>query len=184
MSFGMIRELIVGQSQSGKSIYLRHRLLECERAVFWDPTECWSGRSFRNLDHLEAVMTKRPWWRFAFVPDGADRIEQAAEFCELAQSVGRCHVFIDEGDTFAPNSTKLDPRLENFILRSRHDRVSWSVVTQRPALLNKTFVSQANRAAIFRTVDPDDIALLRKRFGSSVDAAPGLAEGAHVRIDF
>lgn len=176
------RMALLGQSGSGKSLALRHLILDHERSLFWDPVREWRGRSTSDLATLERIFLHRPFFRVAYWPDDPD--DEAEAFFDFALRQENFFLAVDEADTVAPNQGKLPRPIKKFALRSRHAGISWAVATQRPAELHRTFLSQASRIRAFRLVDPRDLEAVQKYFGKAADQLPGLAIGESLEIRY
>ncbi len=90
------------------------------------------------------------------------------QFCERlfeakATNKTPLHLMIDEADQYAPQETREGgnlPRLvgavEDLVRRGRQRGIATSMNTQRPAVLNKSCISQADVLHVFRLVSPQD----------------------------
>lgn len=103
----------------------------------------------------------------------ADQIRFVTAFMSRLYEVNRepLHVMIDEADEFAPQKpfgeeTRLVRAMEILVRRGRARGLGITMVTQRPAVLNKNVLTMCGTLIIGRTVAPQD----RKAIGEWVDA--------------
>lgn len=97
--------------------------------------------------------------RLHFMADFGERLYDAK-----ASQRSPLHLMIDEADEFAPQLARGDggmaPKvlgaMEDLIRRGRSRGIGMTCITQRPAVLNKNVLSQADTLAVFRLSAPQD----------------------------
>ena len=128
------------------------------------PMESTSGRLMASV-----VVTMRPLPVIldlsAFPPEEQHRF--AADFTEelYLRNRSALHVFIDEADIFAPQrldrSSKHHGRcltaLDNLIRRGRFRGIGNTLVSQRPAVINKNLLSQVGSMFFMQMLAPQDL---------------------------
>lgn len=178
--------LITGKSGTGKSWY-QGWLVEVvrKRLVILDPKDEHVGlakqrilvdrRAFEAMAAMgHHVAWKRILQRHHSIrirTDGLDLDEQLRMVDGLAQAIhelGDTCLAADEYHRYAPNGRV--PRWVQILhTDARTHGIDWVVATQRPALLDTTTASQANRRVTFRMDDPNDL----KRTGPYFHAEGG-----------
>jgi hypothetical protein len=91
-----------------------------------------------------------------FVTDFAERLYHAKARVREA-----LHVMIDEADAFAPQRATPEVArclgaIEDLIRRGRSRGLGMSMITQRPAVLNKNVITQAEALVVFQLTGPQD----------------------------
>lgn len=71
------------------------------------------------------------------------------------------HLVVDEADAYAPQRTgpegaRLLGAMEDLVRRGRSRGIGMTMITQRPAVLNKSVLTQAAALVVFRLVGPHD----------------------------
>lgn len=77
------------------------------------------------------------------------------------------HLFVDEADLFAPQKPQpgdmpLLGTMENIVRRGRLKGIGCTMITQRPAVLNKDVLTQIDTLVLLRIVGPQDRAAIRQ----------------------
>ncbi len=77
------------------------------------------------------------------------------------------HLFIDEADLFAPQKPRgqdapLLATVENIVRRGRNNGIGSTLITQRPAVLNKDVLTQIDGLVALRTTAPQDRDAIRE----------------------
>lgn len=96
----------------------------------------------------------------AFMQDFAERLYQVK-----ATKRDALHVVVDEADAYCPqrpmpNEARLLGAMEDLIRRGRSRGVGMTLITQRPAVLNKNVLTQAEALVVFRMTGPHDRAAI------------------------
>ncbi|MCX7010259.1 MAG: DUF87 domain-containing protein [Kiritimatiellaeota bacterium] len=91
----------------------------------------------------------------------------AAAFLETLYRLNRnpLHLFVDEADAFAPQrcmheEARLLGAMEDLVRRGRKRGLGCTLITQRPAVLNKNVLTQCEVLVALRLVHPKDIAAI------------------------
>lgn len=77
------------------------------------------------------------------------------------------HLFVDEADLFAPQKPQAGDQpllgvMENLVRRGRIKGIGCTLITQRPAVLNKDVLTQVDVLALLRIVGPQDRLAVQK----------------------
>lgn len=147
---------VVGSTGSGKSFWIKNQLrANPGRLLIWDAMNEYAdsgarlflGAGSNGMQPLVTYITENHRREFAarFVPDKSDDKKLAAQFslfCGLAYAAGRCVLVIEELSMltragFAP------ARWRECVVTGRHVGLTIIGTTQRPALVDKTFFSNA-----------------------------------------
>jgi len=111
------------------------------------------------------------------VPDGLDDDEKSALVEMLADAsmiAGDTHFSMDEAHRIA-NQGDMGPRLNEVITGGRKRGVEWAFITQRPVLIHKTIIAQADTGVFFKLTSDRDIKKADK-LAESFDAEDTLPE--------
>jgi hypothetical protein len=90
-----------------------------------------------------------------------------AEFGEALYRLNReaLHLFVDEADMFAPQGRKAEGGslvvMEDLVRRGRRKGIGISLITQRPAAIHKSVLTQAEILVVLRLVHPSDLNAIR-----------------------
>lgn len=93
------------------------------------------------------------------------------DFLETLYRLNRhpVHLFVDEADAFAPQGRTFGGQenvmlgaMEDLVRRGRKRGIGCSLITQRPAVLNKNVLSQCESVFALRMVHPRDIGALKE----------------------
>lgn len=95
----------------------------------------------------------------------AEMVRFAAEFAKRLWQSNReaLHVFLDEADLFAPQSGMKGPKAQclgawqNVCRRGRSRGIGLTMITQRPAVINKDLLTQADPLFVHRLTAPQDL---------------------------
>lgn len=109
--------------------------------------------------YLLDLSLMRKGQRLHFMADFAERLYDAK-----ASHRTPLHIVIDEADEYAPQMARGDggmaPKvlgaMEDLIRRGRSRGIGMTCITQRPAVLNKNVLSQADVLGVFRLSSPQD----------------------------
>ena len=88
------------------------------------------------------------------------------------------HIFVDEADAFAPqgrnfggDENRMLGAMEDLVRRGRKRGLGCTLITQRPAVLNKNVLTQCESVFALRMVHPRDIAALKEWIDVHADPA-------------
>lgn len=120
-------------------------------------------------------------------------IRFAGAFLETLYRLNRnpLHVFVDEADAFAPqkcmhDEARLLGAMEDLVRRGRKRGLGVTLITQRPAVLNKNVLTQCEVLVALRLIHPKDIAAIMEwvevhasdeQAKTMVDSLPSLPVG-------
>lgn len=180
----MARIVVLGRSGSGKSYYsgflLEQSVPEFKYAVHFDREDEEKGLSDANHDPLYRTLYVDPeryqslnflkvlyrHRKIRVVPEGLTTDEErdlfgllcqaAMTLCQEADPDGTCFMSVDEAHTLIPNAG-MDDRVERLITGGRKHGVEFLAISQRPQLLHKTAISQADRRVYFAITESNDI---------------------------
>lgn len=144
-------EAYVGMTGSGKGVSIERRLQELKpaRLLIWDPRDEYErhGQRFESLRLLVDAWIRAGAGplRTRYVPTAQVDPEQAfAVLCRLAFEVGDCTLLAEElSDVTKPSWAPAAWR--RCVTQGRHRGMRIMGATQRPALIDKTFLSAATR---------------------------------------
>ena len=169
---------LIGATGSGKSWQIK-RALSAEnpaRLIVWDPKgEYWRDgeRIVPRVSSLAALAKAASGggaWRMSYHPpldrlDDAQLVRQFEMVCEIVSTVGRC-MFIAEELSLTTKAGHSPRAWRNLIVMHARDRAVTVIgTTQRPALVDKTFFSNATSLAVSALNYPED----RKVMASAMD---------------
>lgn len=93
------------------------------------------------------------------VPDGLDDAEQKVlveMMSDAAMFTGDCHFSMDEAHRIATEGA-MGSRLNDVITGGRKRGVEWCFITQRPQLIDKTIIAQADIGVFFKLTSERDV---------------------------
>jgi hypothetical protein len=173
-------EAYVGMTGSGKGVSIERRLAELRppRLLIWDPRDEYGdhGKRFDSLKSLVDTFGKAGAGsvRARYVFNGRGDIE--TEFgivCGLAFAVGNVTLLAEEiSDVTKPSYAP--PRWRRCITQGRHRGMRLIAATQRPALIDKTFLSSATIVRCCMLGYAEDQAAMARELGAPVDAVAAL----------
>lgn len=167
----------IGATGSGKSYQIK-RAVQQEapaRLIVWDP----KGEYWRDGERLVpraaslAALAKAacgPAWKLSYHPpldrlDDDALVRQFQMVCDIVSTAGKC-MFIAEELSLTTKAGHSPRAWRNLIVMHARDRgVTVIGTTQRPALVDKTFFSNATTLAVSALNYPDD----RKVMASAMD---------------
>jgi cell division septum initiation protein DivIVA len=102
----------------------------------------------------------------------AEMVRFATDFAKRLWQTNRdaVHLFLDEADLFAPQSGMTGPKaqslgaFQNVCRRGRSRGIGLTMITQRPAVLNKDLLSQADPFIVHRLTAPQDLSAVDAYF--------------------
>ncbi|WP_404993329.1 hypothetical protein [Cupriavidus pauculus] len=168
---------VIGASGSGKSAWLKSglRLMKPPRLLIWDPQDEYSefGQVVTSASALvEALgaLGKADPFQLVYQP-GDDMSQykwQFDLFCEIAYQIERLCVVVEEvADVTTPSWAP--PFWSRLSRKGRHRAMTMFAVTQRPALIDKTFLGNCTLIHCSRLNDKNDISVMSATLGVPVD---------------
>jgi uncharacterized protein len=122
---------------------------------------------------LADLVVDHPGWYVIDMSQTASRGEQdriARDFAEQlyrrkASATFPLHLFVDEADSFAPQQSFPDQKamlgaFEALVRRGGIRGIGTTLITQRPAVLNKNLLTQADNLIVLRVTSPQDRAAI------------------------
>lgn len=153
---------IVGTRGTGKS-YLAEQINKIyPRSVVIDPTKGWTNgevvTSFNQFaEKLNNKLNNKKFRIiFRFNPDENNKEELFNHVLRLCFHFKNIQVVIDEVQLFT-NPHYLPPYLQNLLFVGRHQGVSVMAITQRPARLNKSILSQSSHVFVGQLHEKNDL---------------------------
>lgn len=180
---------ILGASGSGKSSLMKLELLAARppRLMIWDPKGEYAGfappvpGSRSTPSSLEDLVKKalsagdRGSFALSFRPMLARKAMrgQFNVFCQVAERARNCFVLVDElADVTEPGWAP--EGWERITRQGRHAGITIRGASQRPAEIDKSFLGNASRIAVFRMNAESDVTLLAKILGKGQGDVRGL----------
>ncbi len=173
-------EAYIGMTGSGKGVSITRRLraLKPARMIVWDPRgeyAEWAPHAAPTLPALvEQVMKAGQGpMRARYVHDGRVDIEQAfGVVCRLAFEAGNCVLLAEElSDVTKPSYAP--PAWRRCLTQGRHKGLHIIGATQRPALIDKTFLGNCTRIRACCMAYADD----RRAMAKELDVAESVLAG-------
>ncbi|CAJ96112.1 Helicase HerA central domain-containing protein [Cupriavidus necator] len=185
---------VVGASGSGKSRWLKSVLDRGNppRLLIWDPLgEYDQGEVMTDLrEVVEAVVTAgsdgpfrivyRPGKRKKTYPDKFDTL------CELVFAAGNLCLVVEElADVTGPSPAETPDSWSVLSRQGRHEALTIFGVTQRPALIDKTFLGNCTMIHCSRLNDENDVRTMSRYLAVSQDQVRAMvADKDAGRFDF
>ncbi len=173
-------EAFIGASGSGKGVSIKRRLGELapSRLIIWDARAEY-GAHAQAVSDLGALvrMAARAGdagaIRARYVPGAGVKLAPAFELvCALAFRLGRC-VFVAEELSDTTTASYAPPAWRQCTTQGRHRGLHLIGATQRPALVDKTFLANATRVRCGVLGYRAD----RAAMAAELDCSPELIEG-------
>ena len=124
---------------------------------------------------LADLVVDHPGWYVIDMSQTASSAEQDRIACDFAEQLYRrkashpfpFHLFVDEADSFAPqqafpNQKKMLGAFEALVRRGGIRGIGTTLITQRPAVLNKNVLTQADNLLVLRITSPQDRAAVEE----------------------
>lgn len=174
-------EAYVGMTGSGKGVSIARRLAELKpaRLLVWDPRDEYGDQAarFDSLPLLVQAFKKagpRPI-RARFVHGGRGKIADAFGIvCEVAFQAGHMVLLAEElSDVTQPSWAP--ERWRKCITQGRHRGLHLIGATQRPALIDKTFMGNCTRVRCFALGYADDQVAMARELNCPPDVVQALA---------
>ncbi|WP_354682646.1 hypothetical protein [Cupriavidus necator] len=173
---------VIGASGSGKSRWLKDglRLMRPPRLLIWDPQDEYSefGRVVTDMRELIEILGELgPSDNFRIVYQPGDDMStyrwKFDLFCEIAYMIERLCLVVEEvadvtSASYAP------PFWSRLSRKGRHRAMTMFAVTQRPAVIDKTFLGNCTLIHCCRLNDKNDISVMAAILGVPVDTVRNL----------
>lgn len=187
------KELILGQSGSGKTFEMIQRFKKSDRAIYFDltndtfnPKEPMTGVNgaiiyndvtefAENIYFLAQLQKFKVILKF----DDVRKYEKIIDFLWLSK-ISNIVLFIDEIHIFAP-SKKISDSLKNIIVLGRHRNLNLVIASQRPLMVNPVARSQMTKITTFRQTEKRDLQLLAEH-GFDVNKVYNLNFSKHEKM--
>jgi len=144
-------EAYIGASGSGKGVSVKRRLSELQpsRLIVWDARDEYAAHApaVRTLPELVRAVGQAGDGpvRVRYVPGATVNLREAfGVVCRLAFAAGRL-VYVAEELSTVTTPSWAPPAWRMCTTQGRHQRLHLIGVTQRPALIDKTFLANATR---------------------------------------
>lgn len=122
---------------------------------------------------LADLVVDHPGWYVIDMSQTSSNAEQDRIACDFAEQLYRrkakatfpLHLFVDEADSFAPqqampNQKRMLGAFEALVRRGGIRGIGTTLITQRPAVLNKNVLTQADNLLVLRVTSPQDRAAI------------------------
>lgn len=168
---------VIGASGSGKSRWLKDglRRMRPSRLLIWDPQDEYGEfgqvvTDTRELVEVLAALGPTDGFQIVYRP-GDDMSTYRWKFdlfCEIAYQIERLCVVVEEvadvtSASYAP------PYWSRLSRKGRHRAMTMFAVTQRPAVIDKTFLGNCTLIHCCRLNDKNDISVMAATLGVPVD---------------
>lgn len=159
--------IAIGATGSGKSTRVNGDIKRrgLQRLMLWDPQHEYDGPAVETIDALvQAVQAQA--FRVRFLPswDNRVKVQQFDLFCRVAYAAGRCAIVCEElSQVVKPNGG--GPGWTQVLTAGRHRELIVYGTSQRPALVDKTAMSQATRLYCGNLEYPPDVKVMALMLG-------------------
>lgn len=167
-------EAYIGASGSGKGVSINRRLAELQpaRLVIWDPRNEYGkhARAVTSIAVLVADLRKagKGPIRIRFVPGAVDLAATFAVLCKAVFAVGDC-VFVAEELSDVTTPSWAPPAWRRISTQGRHQGLHVLGASQKPTLIDKTFLGNCTVIRCFELAYDDDVKTMAKQ----LRVAPG-----------
>ncbi len=174
-------EAYIGASGSGKGVSIAARLrdLNPARLVIWDPRNEY-GQHARPLTSLAALVADirragpAGGFRLRYVPGGGLKLAEAFDLvCKVVFAAGNM-VFVAEELSDVTTASHAPPAWRRITTQGRHAGLQILGASQRPTLIDKTFLANCTRVRCFQLGYDDDIEKMAKELRTPADVVAGL----------
>lgn len=184
----------IGATDSGKSYLIKKMLREQRppRIVVWDVNREYAevlGPGALITERLAEVerwllLAARPGFdkhRFSicYRPPEFDQDAMGRAFkllCKRILQAGNLFFVLDEAHEVLEPGAGNEKLFKTMVTRGRHKYVQMAVITQRPALIDKTSMSNATLVRCFKLTDPNDVKYMAGAMGLEVAQLDGLQQ--------
>lgn len=156
---------VMGSTGAGKSTYVKQSLARANprRLIIWDPMREYNklamvGGVHTALNDLVAACEKNSKFRVTFRPSPDDKVraQQFNVVCALAYALGDL-TFVVEELRFVTTPSRAPLRWAECTLTGRHKGLRIIGTSQRPASIDKDFLSNATLIRTGLLTFPDDV---------------------------
>lgn len=176
--------LVCGRRGSGKSTTTKQLLKAAPpKLVVFDPQREYGGKGWIALrtfpELLKAIHSKwKRGFRISFEPKAGQEVKELDKLAKLLWKVQEPYdeglddrqlmLVVEEANLGMPNHQLPDgiTGMSRIINQGRHMGINVIAVTQRPALVNKTFRANCARSYIFALAERDDQAQILRSIGN------------------
>lgn len=164
--------IAIGATGSGKSTRIKADMDRAghARLLVIDTMREYAGiPAFTRIDKLAEAM-QAPAWRLRFFPSDDPKIAkvQFDLICQLCMRAGRCALLAEELSNFV-RANGGGPGWTAVMTRGRHAELTLYGTSQRPALIDKTSMSQATRLYCGNLEFPEDVAVMAKMLSTATE---------------
>lgn len=164
--------IAIGATGSGKSTRIKADMdrMGIKRLMVWDEGDEYHDLpAFTTIEALAAAV-QQPEFAVRFIPSFHNKVkrEQFNLFCMLAYAAKKCAMLCEELSAVV-NANGGGPGWTAVMTRGRHRELVIYATSQRPALIDKTALSQATRLYCGNLEFPDDLVVMAKMLGVTVD---------------
>jgi hypothetical protein len=175
--FGEVRglEFVSGQRGTGKTTYIRERILAREPRLFiYDHMAEFNEPGFATFYKLDQAIDFMDQNRSGLCRLTYKSLEPSPEefatICRVPFCIPDLVIVVDELDTFAGAVTPRPPdEFRQLVHFGRHVGCGIVGASRRPADVSRAFTSQAKRYVCFRQTEPSDLRFLRSVLGPEAD---------------
>lgn len=158
----------MGSSGSGKTAYVKQAIAGESRLLVWDCMDEYGDIAQRapDLSAMVQCIAKREAFRIRYVPHGSPKelARRFDTFCQVAYAAGDLAMVVEELQTVT-QPTWAPARWSDCTLRGRHKRMRVYGISQRPASVDKNFLSNATSIRTGRLNFADDARCMAKMLG-------------------
>lgn len=183
----------IGATGSGKGVSIRAHLKQARptRLLVWDPLAEYSSfaRTYSALSSVVRTIDKAgsgPFKVAYSIGDGTDQKKAFALLCQIARRAGDLTFLVEElADVTQPSYAP--PAWRRITTMGRHAGIAVIAATQRPALVDKTFLGNATYVRCFTLREDSDQRRMASALSLPLETIKGLqtVEGAQAtRIAF
>ena len=163
--------IAIGATGSGKSTRIKADMDRrgITRLMVWDEGDEYTDLpAFHTIEAL-APAVQQPSFAVRFIPSFHNKVkrEQFNLFCMLAYAAKKCAMLCEELSAVV-NANGGGPGWTAVMTRGRHRELIIYATSQRPALIDKTALSQATRLYCGNLEFPDDLVVMAKMLGVQV----------------
>lgn len=191
------KELILGQSGSGKTFEMIQRFKKVVRGIYLDitadtnistkpQTMIQSSIIYNDVyDLLENLVYITSLSKFKLIAklENVDDYEIFFEYLWLSR-IRNFVLFVDEIHLFAP-SKSISDYLKNIVVMGRHRNINLVLASQRPLMVNPVIRSQMTKITTFRQTEKRDLQILSELgFNPSQVSRLNFSKHEKITLDF
>lgn len=176
--------VIVGRRGSGKSTLAKAIIPAFSRVLIVDPNHEYEGKIFDSLGALYTDLRGGGRFRAIYRPPlgvaGKEELDAVDCVAQIAWSVGRCLLVIDEADRYTRMGKDTLPFIHALIHQGRHRGVGLLGIARRPEGLPKDLIGNARYLYAFHLSEPYSRAYLGRILGDRSAELGTLADGEYL----